>query len=135
MHNIRWLQGDSTLLRPLDLPPLDLVVMAKPFHWMNRNQVLVDLDALTAQQAGVVIISAGPPGTTSLPAWARVIENVRAAYLGRARRAGRGMYPQPHQPYHATLARSPFNAVTRTAWNEPVLRTLDELMGLQFSNS
>ncbi len=135
VHNVHWVQGDSTVLRTLGLPPLDLVVMAKSFHWMNRDQVLTDLDALTTQQAGVVIVSAGPPGTTPLPAWAHVIEDVRSAYLGPTRRAGRGVYPQPHEPYHDTLARSPFSAVTKTVWNEPVRRTLDDLVGLQFSNS
>ncbi|MGW5819037.1 hypothetical protein [Streptomyces noursei] len=104
-------------------------------NWMDRDQVLADLDALTTQQAGVVVISAGPPGTTPLPAWAQVIEGVRAAYLGRTRRAGQGLYPQPHEPYPDTLARSPFSAVTSTVWSEPIRRGLDQLMGLQFSNS
>ncbi len=65
---------------------------------MNRDQVLADLDALTAQPAGVVIISAGPPGTTPLPEWARVVEDVRVSYLGHARRAGRGMCRAPGAP-------------------------------------
>ncbi|MGW2416880.1 class I SAM-dependent methyltransferase [Streptomyces tubercidicus] len=135
VRNIRWIQGDAAGLPALGLPPLDLVVMAKSFHWMNRDQVLTDLDALTTPGAGVVVVSAGPPGTTPLPGWAAVIEEVRAAFLGPARRAGRGVYPQPQEPYRDTLARSPFAAVTVAAWEEPVVRTLDELVGLQYSNS
>ncbi|MEU6331983.1 class I SAM-dependent methyltransferase [Streptomyces sp. NPDC047049] len=135
VRNIRWIQGDAAGLPALGLPPLDLVVMAKSFHWMNRDQVLADLDALTTEKAGVVIVSAGPPGTTALPEWAEVIEKVRIAHLGNTRRAGRGVYPQPTEPYRNTLARSPFNAVVSTAWDETVVRTLDELIGLQYSNS
>ncbi|MEV7114342.1 hypothetical protein [Streptomyces anulatus] len=59
--------GDSNTLLSLGLPPLDLVVMGKSYHWMDRVQVLDDLDRITTEQAGVVILSAGPPGTTPLP--------------------------------------------------------------------
>ncbi|MGI5262345.1 class I SAM-dependent methyltransferase [Streptomyces angustmyceticus] len=135
MTNVRWLQGDAAALPALGLPPLDLAVMAKSFHWMDREQVLADLDALTTPGAGVVVVSAGPPGTTPLPGWAAVIEEVRAAFLGPARRAGRGVYPQPKEPYRDTLERSPFATVTVAAWEKPVVRTLDELVGLQYSNS
>ncbi|WP_277761214.1 class I SAM-dependent methyltransferase [Streptomyces lydicus] len=135
VRNIRWVQGDAACLPGLGLPPLGLVVMAKSFHWMNRDQVLIDLDVLTTEKAGVVIVSAGPPGTTPLPEWAEVIEEVRVTYLGSTRRAGRGVYPQPTEPYRDTLARSPFNTVASAAWDETVVRTLDELLGLQYSNS
>lgn len=53
--------------------------MAKSFHWMDRDQVLADLDALTTPRAGVVIVSAGPPGSLPVPGWAAVIEEVRPA--------------------------------------------------------
>lgn len=133
--NIRWQQGDSSNLHALNLPPLDLVVMAKSFHWMDRSQVLADLEKLTTPQAGVVILSAGRPGTTPLPDWAAVVAGVRASYLGTVRRAGRGVYPEPQESYQDTLERSPFAAVTVVPFDQLVVRSLDELVGLQYSNS
>ncbi|MET7305333.1 class I SAM-dependent methyltransferase [Embleya sp. NPDC005575] len=133
--NIRWTLGDSATLHTLDLPPLDLCLMGKSFHWMSRDQVLADLDQLTTRQGGVVVISAGPPGTTPLPGWAHVVADVRASYLGPVRRAGDGVYPEPQETYLDTLARSPFPRVTVHRWDQHVIRTLDELIGLQYSNS
>ncbi|MER5302144.1 methyltransferase domain-containing protein [Streptomyces lasiicapitis] len=133
--NICWQQGESVDLPALGLPLLDLTVMAKSFHWMNRDQVLADLDQRTAPRGGIVILSGGPPGTTALPGWAAVVAEVRAAYLGTVRRAGRGVYPEPEETYRATLERSAFSAVTLVSFDQPVVRSLDELVGLQLSNS
>lgn len=133
--NIRWQRGDSTALHALSLPPLDLCLMGKSFHWMSRDQVLTDLDQLIAPHGGVVIISAGPPGTTPLPEWAHLIAGVRASHLGPVRRAGSGIYPEPEETYRDILARSPFPHVSTGRWDQHVIRTLDELIGLQYSNS
>ncbi|MEU9774558.1 class I SAM-dependent methyltransferase [Streptomyces sp. NPDC047968] len=135
VHNVRWQHGDSSALLGMDLPPLDLCVMAKAFHWMDRDQVLADLDQLTTPRAGVVVVSAGPPGSTPLPAWAPVVADIRAAYLGTARRAGRGFYPEPQEQFRDTLARSAFSQVTLASWDHLVVRSVEELVGLQFSNS
>jgi ubiquinone/menaquinone biosynthesis C-methylase UbiE len=135
VRNVLWQQGDSTALSSMALPPLDLCVIAKAFHWLNRDQVLSDLDTLTTKQAGVVVVSAGPPGSTPLPGWAAVIAEVRTAYLGTVRRAGRGVYPEPSESFQDTLARSPFPNITVASWDQPVVRSLTELVGLQYSNS
>jgi ubiquinone/menaquinone biosynthesis C-methylase UbiE len=135
IRNIQWQQGDSSTLLSLGLPPLDLVVMAKSFHWMNRAQVLTNLDELTTGRAGVVILSAGPPGTTPLPGWAPVVADVRATYLGTVRRAGSGVYPEPGETYEATLKRSPFSIVERVPFDQVVERSIEQLIGLQLSNS
>ncbi|NUK23686.1 class I SAM-dependent methyltransferase [Streptomyces lunaelactis] len=135
VRNVRWQQGDSSALLGLGLPPIDLAVMAKSFHWMDRVQVLADLDKLTTPYAGVVILSAGPPGTTPLPGWAAVVAEVRSTYLGTVRRAGSGVYPEPKETYQATVERSPFSAVEVVPFDQLVVRSLEELIGLQLSNS
>jgi ubiquinone/menaquinone biosynthesis C-methylase UbiE len=135
VRNVWWQQGDSSALLGLGLAPLDLVVMAKSFHWMSKDQVLADLDRLCAPRAGVVILSAGPPGTTPLPGWAPVVAEVRAAYLGAARRAGTGLYPEPEETYQVTVERSPFSAVEVLSFDQVVVRSVEELIGLQLSNS
>ncbi|MGW0704160.1 class I SAM-dependent methyltransferase [Streptomyces sp. NPDC002867] len=135
VRNIWWQQGDSSTLLTLGLPPLDLTVMAKSYHWMDRVQVLADLNKLTTERASVVILSAGPPGTTPLPGWAPVVAEVRAAYLGAVCRAGTGVYPEPEKTYQATLERSPFSTVEMVPFDQVVVRSLEELIGLQLSNS
>ncbi|MFB7517225.1 class I SAM-dependent methyltransferase [Streptomyces sp. NPDC056144] len=135
VRNIAWTRGDSTGLPSLGLPPIDLCVMAKSFHWMNGPQVLADLGTMVTADGGVVVASAGPPGTTPLPGWAHVIADVRTAHLGPVRRAGTGVYPEPTDSFHETLERSPFPYVSTTTFEQHVERTLDELVGIQFSNS
>lgn len=134
VRNVWWQQGDSSALPTLGLPPLDLAVMAKSFHWMDRGQVLDNLEKLTTERAGVVILSAGPPGTSALPGWAPVVADVRAAYLGAVRRAGTGVYPEPEETYQTTVERSPFSAVEVVPFDQMVVRSLEELIGLQLSN-
>ncbi|MCZ0983949.1 class I SAM-dependent methyltransferase [Streptomyces diastatochromogenes] len=133
--NVWWKQADSSGLLALGLPPLDLVVMAKSYHWTDRAQVLVDLDKLSTERAGIVILSAGPPGTTPLPGWAPVVAEVRAAYLGSVRRAGEGVYPEPEEAYAATVGRSPFGAVEVVPFDQVVVRDVEGVIGLQLSNS
>ncbi len=133
--NIEWVNGDSTQITALGLPPVDLCVMAKSFHWFDRPRVLADLDTLITPGGGIVIASAGPPGTTPLPAWAPVIAQVRTAYLGPVRRAGTGTYPEPEDRFTDTLRRSPFSRVELTSLDQHVTRDLDQLVGLQLSNS
>ncbi|MDH2393633.1 hypothetical protein QCN29_33710 [Streptomyces sp. HNM0663] len=96
---------------------------------MDRVQVLADLDKLTTKTAGVVILSAGPPGTTPLPGWAPVVADVRAAYLGTVRRAGSGVYPEPEETYQSTVERSPFSAVEVVPFDQVLVRSLDERSG------
>ena len=68
ISNITWARGDSRTLHALDLGELDLVIMGASFHWMDRDQVLVDLDQLLAPGGAVVIVSGGAPGTNPPPA-------------------------------------------------------------------
>ncbi|MFF9854167.1 hypothetical protein [Streptomyces litmocidini] len=121
--NIQWTNSDSARITTLQLPPIDLRLMAKSFHWMNRPQVLADLERLITPTGGVVIASAGSPGTTPLPAWAPVIAQVRTAYPGPVRRAG--TYPDPEDRFTDTLQRSPFSAVELTCLEQRVTRDLD----------
>ncbi|MEV7681512.1 hypothetical protein AB0O64_23605 [Streptomyces sp. NPDC088341] len=77
-----------------------------------------------------VLDLAGP-----VPPDASVVADIRAAYLGTARRAGRGFYTEPQEQFRDTLARSPFSQVTMASWDHRVVRSVEELVGLQFSNS
>ena len=133
--NITWARGDSCDLHALDLGELDLVIMGASFHWMDRDQVLVDLDQLLAPGGAVVIVSGGAPGTNQPPAWAQTITDIRTRYLGAQRRAGSTTYTHPPERHADVLARSVFSHVETAEWTWCIERDLDDIVGLQFSFS
>jgi ubiquinone/menaquinone biosynthesis C-methylase UbiE len=133
--NIDWVLGDSTGLQELALGPVDVVVIGAAYHWMNRERVARDLDRIVASSGGIVVVSGGAPGDVEPPAWAGVIAEVRTRYLGPDRRAGSGTYSHPTEGHREVLARSPFGQIEVVRWDRTVTRTLDEVVGLQFSYS
>jgi ubiquinone/menaquinone biosynthesis C-methylase UbiE len=134
--NIDWHEGDSTTLTAMDLPPLDLTVMGAAFHWMDRDMVLRDLDQIIRPGGAVVLASGGAKhDDLAPPAWAAIVTEIRTRYLGPDRRAGSGTYSHPEERHQDILARSPFSHVETTHWDRIHTRTLDEVVGYQFSLS
>ncbi|WP_367140957.1 MULTISPECIES: class I SAM-dependent methyltransferase [Streptomyces] len=133
--NIDWHQGDSTALLSMGLEPVLLTVMGAAFHWMDRDKTLRDLDQLIEPNGAVVLASGGAPGDLEPAPWLQVIADVRTRYLGPERRAGSGTYSHPRERHQDVLARSPFSNVEIARWDRTVTRTLDEVVGLQFSYS
>ncbi|MFF4647760.1 class I SAM-dependent methyltransferase [Streptomyces sp. NPDC001389] len=133
--NITWTVGDSTTLPDLDLPPIDVATIGKAFHWMNRAQTLTDLDRLIAPGGILLIVSDGHPEQRPHDPWEAVAAEVRARYLGPARRAGSGTYEHPEQGHQEILASSPFAEAETYRWDRTIPRTLDDLIGLTFSFS
>lgn len=110
-------------------------LLGAAFHWMDRDQVLRDLDQLIAPGGAVVLASGGAPGDVDPAPWLAVIAEVRTRYLGPDRRAGSGTYAHPKERHQEVLARSPFSHVETARWDRTLTRTLDEVVGLQFSYS
>ncbi|GAA1994266.1 class I SAM-dependent methyltransferase [Kitasatospora viridis] len=133
--NIYWRQGDSTTLHTLDLDQVLLTVMGAAFHWTDRDQLLKSLDHLIAPGGAVVLASGGAPGDVEPAPWLEVIAEVRTRYLGAERRAGSGTYSHPKERHQDVVARSPFSRIETAHWDRTVTRTLDEVVGLQFSYS
>ncbi|CCK32074.1 putative methyltransferase [Streptomyces davaonensis JCM 4913] len=133
--NIDWRLGDSTTLPGMSLDPVLLTVMGAAFHWMDRDQALRDLDQLVEPNGAVVLASGGAPGDIEPAPWLQVIADVRTRYLGPERRAGSGTYSHPKERHQDVLTRSPFSNVDTARWDRTVTRTLDEVIGLQFSYS
>ncbi|MGH3273893.1 MAG: class I SAM-dependent methyltransferase [Streptosporangiaceae bacterium] len=133
--NITWLRGDSASLHELGIGQVLLAVMGASFHWTDRDQLLDELDNLVLPGGGVVIASGGAPGTVEPAPWLDMIARVRARYLGPERRAGSGTYSHPRETHQDVIARSPFARTETRAWDRAVTRTLDEVVGLQYSYS
>lgn len=133
--NITWLRGDSTTLHTLDVGQVLLTVMGAAFHWTDRDQLLKDLDHLVAPGGTVVLASGGAPGDVEPAPWLEVIAEVRTRYLGSERRAGSGTYSHPKERHQDVVVRSPFSQIEVARWDRTISRTLDEVVGLQFSYS
>lgn len=133
--NIDWCRGDSTSLLGMGLEPVLLTVMGAAFHWMDRDQVLRDLDQLVQTEGAVVLASGGAPGDIEPAPWLQIIADVRTRFLGPERRAGSSTYSHPEDRHQDVLARSPFPNIDTACWDRTITRTLDEVVGLQFSYS
>ncbi|MEV5507874.1 class I SAM-dependent methyltransferase [Streptomyces orinoci] len=133
--NIDWRLGDSTTLSRMGLEPVLLTVMGSAFHWMDRDQTLRDLGQLITPEGAVIIASGGAPDDLEPAPWLDLIAEVRTRYLGPERRAGSGTYTHPKEHHQEVLARSPFANVETIRWDRTLTRTLDEVIGLQFSYS
>jgi hypothetical protein len=64
-----------------------------------------------------------------------VIAEGRTRYLGPERRAGSSTYSHPRERHQDVVARSPFAKIEVARWDRILTRSLDEVVGLQFSYS
>ncbi|GAA2266726.1 class I SAM-dependent methyltransferase [Kitasatospora cystarginea] len=133
--NIDWRLGDSHHLDQLQLSALDLVTLGQAFHWTERDALLSALDPLITSEGALVLVGGPAPGSIEPPAWLEITAEVRARYLGPERRAGSGIYTHPEEGHQDVLARSPFSRIESAYWDRTITRTLDEVVGLQFSYS
>lgn len=135
LTNIDWRQGDSTTLPGMNIGEVLLTVMGAAFHWMDRDQVLRDLDQLIAPDGAIVLASGGAPGDIEPVPWLEVVAEVRTRYLGPERRAGSSTYTHPKERHQQVLARSPFSRVETARWDRLLTRSTDDVLGYVFSLS
>lgn len=137
VHNVRWIAGGSEDLPRLrqEIGALRLVVMGSSFHWMDQDQTLRDLYEMIEPGGGVVISSSSFNLWSGERPWQEVAKAIIQRWLGEERRAGSGNYRQPHDPFEAIIARSPFAGLE--TYHLPRRRTLDveQIVGLVYSTS
>ncbi|MFB7999723.1 class I SAM-dependent methyltransferase [Streptomyces sp. NPDC056002] len=133
--NIDWREGDSTTLPAMGLAPVLLTVMGAAYHWMDREQVALDLDQIIEPGGAIVLASGGAPGDLEPAPWRQVVDEVRTRYLGPERRAGSGTYSHPKERHQEVLARSPFSQIDTARWDHTLIRTVDDVVGWVFSLS
>ncbi len=149
---------EFTLAESRDLPalagrigPVDLTVMGRSFHWMDGQQTLHDLYAMTAPGGGVAlladsnvttprdgaaILTGGSAPVPEQPVWRRLIREISLKWLGEERKAGtNGTYAHPKRHHPEVVTNSEFTGTElvhlayRRTW------TLDEIVGYLYSTS
>ncbi|MFI6292060.1 class I SAM-dependent methyltransferase [Nonomuraea sp. NPDC050790] len=128
--NIRWLAGDSTMLRRL--PDFEHVVMGRSFHWMDRGAVLADLDELLPP--GGIVALVGPTRDRENLPWEPVTERVREEF-GVNGLTARGSFQASGLHHDEVLAGSPFGDLEAQVFAWQRERDMDDVIGLQLSYS
>ncbi|MFB7172474.1 class I SAM-dependent methyltransferase [Streptomyces sp. NPDC056254] len=152
LTNISWLRGDDAAVTRLCLPRIDLCVIGRAFHRMDRRRVPADLDEVLAPRGGIAVVTSLHRPGDPRPAWLAVVEEVRDRFLGgvrvgapapagRADPRGHGPVPGACQAGGASdwddlverLEKSPLSRVETHQWDQTLRRTVDEVIGLQLS--
>ncbi|MFA5898290.1 MAG: methyltransferase domain-containing protein [Hyphomicrobium sp.] len=130
--SIDWRVGTSFDLDQ-SLAPLDLVTIARAFHWMDRDATLKRLDALIAPAGAVALINTElhPFGGVR---WHDAFEDVRVAH-GRFDDFYRWRKSDAWEAHTSVLVRSAFSDVERISVFEPRTVSIDEVLARALSFS
>jgi ubiquinone/menaquinone biosynthesis C-methylase UbiE len=138
ISNINWLKGESSRLFSMtkQIVNINLTVIARAFHWMDREHTLKDLFKITVPGGGVaVIFDSGPTNGELLP-WKKIIQQTVKKWLGEERRAGtEGTYSHPQKRFEAYLKESEFSKYEEASYAVERSWSLDEIIGYLYSTS
>jgi len=129
---IEWRVGSSFDLSD-DLAPLDLVTIARAFHWMDRAATLQRLDGLIAPGGAVALVNTElhPAGGSN---WHKTFEELRNAH-GRFDDFYRWRKSEDWEEHTSVLMRSAFSEVERISVFEPRRPKLEEIVARALSFS
>lgn len=111
-----------------------IAAICRAFHWMNQDKVLTDLDSLIRKDGGIAIIDDRSIWTGEED-WQHAVKEVVQKYLGEERRAGKGTFKEPTEPWEKIISRSAFSIVVLK--EVPIIRTwnVESIIGWLFSSS
>ena len=138
LANIRWLSGDSAALSSMavQIGDIDCTVIARAFHWMNREQTLRDLYKIIRKDGGIaVIVDSGPLDDPEIR-WKEVTIQTVKLWLGKQRKAGTsGTYTHPLKRHHEILSESDFHGLKSVSINIERTWTVERIIGYLYSTS
>ncbi len=138
IFNITWLKGESGRLPQLavQIGEIQLTVIARAFHWMDRQQTLTDLYRITRPGGGVAVIADSSVFEKSALPWKQVIVQTVQKWLGAERKAGtEGTFKPPSRTFESYLNESGFSNFTTTALKTERNWTVDDIIGYMYSTS
>ncbi|HUJ37486.1 MAG TPA: class I SAM-dependent methyltransferase [Hyphomicrobium sp.] len=129
---VEWLVGSSIDLSD-ELAPLDLVTIARAFHWMDREATLSRLDQLVRPGGAVALVNTElhPLGTHT---WHAAFEELRKSH-GRFDDFYRWRKSAAWEEHLSVLMRSVFCDVIRISVYEAREASLDEIVARALSFS
>jgi ubiquinone/menaquinone biosynthesis C-methylase UbiE len=138
IKNISWLSGESGNLPGMAavIGKVNLTVIARAFHWMDKEKTLEDLYALTRPGGGVAVVSdSDPPDSPELP-WKAVVSQTVRRWLGEERKAGtEGTYSHPAIRFEEFLKASSFKGLETTEIHLERNWSIDQITGYLYSTS
>jgi ubiquinone/menaquinone biosynthesis C-methylase UbiE len=139
LSNIKWMPGDSAKLKCIkgDIGEIDLTVIARAFHWMDREQTLRDLYHLTKRGGGIAIIwDDGPRDSITASKWKLALDEAVRFWLGEVRLAGtKGTYAHPTRRFEDYLQESEFRNLESVEIKIGRTWTTDQIVGYLYSTS
>ncbi|MEU7599767.1 class I SAM-dependent methyltransferase [Streptomyces sp. NPDC041003] len=151
LTNTSWLACDAAGIGRLCLPRIDLCVIGRAFHLMDRTRVAAELDGVLAPRGGIVLVDSVARPDVPHPPWAAVAEEVCARFLGSGHGSpadwddvDRSGEPdaQGTEGTEGTegvegsedhLAKSPFSRVETLTWDQRLRHTAEQVAGLLLS--
>lgn len=126
--------AEELIKRRNELGNFKIATICRAFHWMNQTKVLTDLDSLIREDGGIAIIDDRSVWTGEED-WQRAVKRVVQKYLGEERRAGKGTFKEPTEPWEKIFSRSAFSIVVLK--EVPIIRTwnVESIIGWLFSSS
>lgn len=134
VENVKWLHGRAEE-RASNWGSFRLTIMAKSFHWMDRESILELLYQSTDENGGIAIIDAYNEQQELLP-WQLKVNEIVKHWLGDERKAGNGIYSHPKEKHEDIVAKSSFVDVERHVLpNYTYAWTVDSIIGNLYSTS
>ncbi|NOU95816.1 methyltransferase domain-containing protein [Paenibacillus sp. LMG 31456] len=132
VDNVTWVQGRAEE-RAADWGSFGLIIIAKAFHWMDRELILEILYNSCDDNGGIAIIN----NENQEPSiWQLKVNEVVKRWLGDERIAGNSTYTPPKERFEVTVAKSSFKNVERHALpSYSYTWTIDSIIGNLYSTS
>ncbi|GAA0370866.1 class I SAM-dependent methyltransferase [Bacillus horti] len=111
VKNVRWLEGKAEE-KSSDWGSFRLILIAKAFHWMDRESILEILYKSSDDNSGIAIIDNYNVKQEPL-LWQLKVNEIVKRWLGNERKAGDTMYTPPKERFEDTVAKSRFINVER----------------------
>jgi ubiquinone/menaquinone biosynthesis C-methylase UbiE len=136
--NVTWLKGESGKLPEMapQIREVSLTVIARAFHWMDREQTLADLFKITLPGGGVAIIADSSIFEDSPLAWKQAIVQTVQKWVGVERKAGtESTFTHPPKPFETYLKESRFCNLEIAVIKTERSWTVEEIIGYMYSTS
>ncbi|WP_214483759.1 class I SAM-dependent methyltransferase [Bacillus sp. SM2101] len=132
--NIQWFKGTLKEYKQSTNEKFELVTIAKAFHWMDRKKVLEELFELVSDAGGVAIIDNYAPHK-KLTVWQEQLDEVKAYWYGKERRAGNVTYSHPKESHEEVIANSKFKLENHLLPTYEIHWTVESILGNLYSTS